>query len=121
MSTLIEFPEILKGRWDHLLILSYGVDLPYFENAILRQDFQCRNKIILADGSRFLRSLSAARNNCASKPRLALLLLVLEALDRTAVVRERVSIRRCCAGWFLEILEPYLREWRSKPEQAQNK
>jgi len=56
MDEVIKLPEIFKGRWDHLLILTYGADLPYFENAILRSDFRCSNKIILADGQKFLQA-----------------------------------------------------------------
>lgn len=56
MEEVIKLPEIFKGRWDHLLILTYGADLPYFENAILRSDFRCPNKIILADGQKFLQA-----------------------------------------------------------------
>src|SRR5687768_9205420 len=56
MRELIKFPEIFDGKWDHLLILSYGANLPYFENAILRQNFRCQNKIILADGGKFLQA-----------------------------------------------------------------
>jgi hypothetical protein len=56
MNELIKLPEIFKGKWDHLLILTYGADLPYFENVILRSDFRCRNKTILADGQKFLKA-----------------------------------------------------------------
>lgn len=56
MNELIKLPEIFKGRWDNLLILTYGADLPYFENVILRSDFRCPNKIILADGQKFLQA-----------------------------------------------------------------
>ncbi|MEI7846798.1 MAG: hypothetical protein WCK35_13440, partial [Chloroflexota bacterium] len=54
MTDPLELPKIFKGTWDHLLILTYGADLPFFENAILRSDFRCPNKVILADGQKFL-------------------------------------------------------------------
>ncbi|HMN00795.1 MAG TPA: hypothetical protein PKC99_17470 [Anaerolineales bacterium] len=56
MNELIQMPDFFKGRWDNLLILSYGADLPYFENAILRPEFRCKNKIILSDGRKFLQA-----------------------------------------------------------------
>lgn len=56
MNEVIKLPEIFRGRWDHLLIFTYGADLPYFENVILRSDFRCPNKIILADGQKFLQA-----------------------------------------------------------------
>jgi hypothetical protein len=57
--TDLPLPDRLKGRWDHLLILTYGADLPFFETAVWRQiDGRCRNRIILANGKTFL-------NTCA--------------------------------------------------------
>src|SRR3989441_7482091 len=54
MSAL-ELPEQLKGPWDHALILSYGLDIPFFERALWYQfPTRCRNKIILADGKQYL-------------------------------------------------------------------
>src|SRR5260370_26227257 len=54
MSAL-ELPEQLKGPWDHALILSYGLDIPFFERALWYQfPTRCRNKIILADGQQYL-------------------------------------------------------------------
>ena len=53
--TELQVPEQLKGAWDHALFLTYGVDIHFFENALWRQlSGQCRNKIILADGNRYL-------------------------------------------------------------------
>jgi hypothetical protein len=50
----LELPEKLKGSWHHALILTYGLDIPFFENALWRQfGARCRNKIILADGRRY--------------------------------------------------------------------
>ena len=47
-----ELPEQLDGPWHHALILTYGADIPFFENALWRQfDSRCRSKVILADGS----------------------------------------------------------------------
>lgn len=53
----LKLPEHLKGPWEHVLILTYGVDVPFFENALWNQfSSRCRNKIILADGQRYLES-----------------------------------------------------------------
>ena len=50
-------PDQLKGPWEHLLILTYGADLPFFENALSRQlSPRCRNRIILMDGTHYLRT-----------------------------------------------------------------
>jgi hypothetical protein len=56
MSELLRLPEIFSGSWEHLLILTYGADLPFFENALLRTNFRCRNKVILADGQKFMQA-----------------------------------------------------------------
>lgn len=54
MNTL-ELPEQLRGPWDHVLILTYGVDISFFERSLWPQlPARCRNKIILADGLRYL-------------------------------------------------------------------
>ncbi len=53
----LELPTQLKGSWHHALILTYGANIPFFENALWRQfNRSCRNKIILADGRRYLES-----------------------------------------------------------------
>jgi hypothetical protein len=52
----LQIPETFKGNWDHLLVLTYGADLPFFENVLLRTGFHCRNKVILADGRKFLQA-----------------------------------------------------------------
>src|SRR4051794_19785080 len=51
----LPLPEQLKGSWDHTLILTYGMDLAFFEQTIMRQlPARCRNRIILGDGVHFL-------------------------------------------------------------------
>src|SRR5436305_14584225 len=51
----LQIPTLLKGPWDQALLLSYGMDLPFFEQTILRElPARCRNRIILADGQHFL-------------------------------------------------------------------
>lgn len=50
----LRLPEQLTGAWDHVLILTYGADLPFFENALWSQLASCRNKIILVDGAQYL-------------------------------------------------------------------
>ena len=58
----LELPKQLKGPWHHALMMTYGVDIPFFENAVWSQfNASCRHKIILADGQQFL----AACNNYA--------------------------------------------------------
>ncbi len=53
--TVLKLPEQLSGSWEHALFLSYGVNIPFFENTLWRQfRSRCRNKIILADGQRYL-------------------------------------------------------------------
>lgn len=57
--TQLQLPERLKGPWEHLLILTYGLDALFFENALWRQlSARCRNKIILADGRCYLDACS---------------------------------------------------------------
>jgi len=56
----LKLPEQLQGPWHHALILTYGVDVPFFENALWRQfSTRCRNKIILADGQRYLEACAS--------------------------------------------------------------
>ncbi len=51
----IKLPEQLQGAWEHALILTYGANIPFFENALWGQfAASCRNKIILADGGQYL-------------------------------------------------------------------
>ncbi|MBI3944030.1 MAG: hypothetical protein HY326_13520 [Chloroflexi bacterium] len=57
--TELKLPEELDGPWEHALILSYGLDLPFFESTLWRQfKGSCRNKIILPDGRMYLEALS---------------------------------------------------------------
>lgn len=51
----LELPKQLKGPWHHALILTYGADLPFWEQVVWRQfSARCRNKVILADGQQYL-------------------------------------------------------------------
>lgn len=51
----IKVPELFQGTWDHVLILTYGANLPFWENALWGQlPARCRNRIILADGKSYL-------------------------------------------------------------------
>ena len=51
----LKVPEQFEGPWCHGFILTYGVDIPFFENALWGQfGAHCRNKIILADGQCYL-------------------------------------------------------------------
>ncbi len=54
MNTL-ELPEQLREPWDHVLMLTYGLDILFFERSLWQQlAAGCRNKIILADGLHYL-------------------------------------------------------------------
>ncbi|MDP9312413.1 MAG: hypothetical protein M3R24_16275 [Chloroflexota bacterium] len=56
----LKLPEQLSGPWDHALILTYGMDLPFFERTLWPQfAARCRNKIILADGQQYLKACAA--------------------------------------------------------------
>ena len=51
----LEVPEQLRGPWEHALILTYGMDITFFERALWPQfAARCHNKIILADGEQYL-------------------------------------------------------------------
>lgn len=53
----LELPEQLRGPWDHMLMLTYGLDIPFFERSLWQQlAARCRNKIILADGLHYLQA-----------------------------------------------------------------
>jgi len=48
-------PDQFKGPWENVLIVTYGADLPFWEGVLWRElSAQCRNKIVLVDGKRFL-------------------------------------------------------------------
>ncbi|MCL4872062.1 MAG: hypothetical protein KJ063_24135 [Anaerolineae bacterium] len=51
----LKLPDQLQGPWHNALILTYGLDIPFFESALWPQfAASCRNKIILADGHHYL-------------------------------------------------------------------
>ncbi len=53
----LELPLALSGSWEHALILSYGLDLPFFERMILPNlPGTCRNRILLGDEKTYLGS-----------------------------------------------------------------
>lgn len=54
----IEIPKRLNGRWKHVLIMTFGCDLAFFENGLLRQfSSLCSNKILIVDGHQYLKSV----------------------------------------------------------------
>ena len=64
MMNDLELPKRLSGPWEHALIMTYGADIPFFENALWGQfKPSCRNKIILADGQHYL---AACENHARS-------------------------------------------------------
>src|SRR5947209_5565619 len=44
----------LQGPWQHAIITTYGLDLAFFERAILPQLSQARGRVILADSQLLL-------------------------------------------------------------------
>lgn len=50
-------PDQLAGPWHNALIMTYGMDIPFFEGTLWRA-FRgtCRNKIVLADGDQMLKA-----------------------------------------------------------------
>jgi hypothetical protein len=53
----LELPPLLNGPWKHCLILTYGVNIPFYENSLWKQlGRHCHNNIILADGGQYLES-----------------------------------------------------------------
>jgi hypothetical protein len=67
MNDLLQLPKQFKGKWKHLLILTYGADIPFLENSLWRElSKRCYNKIILADGEQYIKALeNCARNRLA--------------------------------------------------------
>lgn len=64
MTEKLEFPKQFSGSWENLLILTYGVDAPFFESSIWSElPARCRNKIILADGQHYLEACAAYAQN----------------------------------------------------------
>jgi hypothetical protein len=56
----LKLPEQLIGPWRHALILTYGINIPFFENALWSQfNAGCRNKIILGDGRCYLEACAS--------------------------------------------------------------
>jgi len=50
----LNIPEQLKGPWDSMLVLTYGAQLEFYENALVRQlQDRCRNRVILCDDEHF--------------------------------------------------------------------
>lgn len=59
----LPLPEELDGPWEHALLLSYGLDLPFFERALARQLApSCHNRILLGDERTYLASCDAYAN-----------------------------------------------------------
>lgn len=53
--SVLELPPQLRGSWEHALIMTYGLDVAFFERTLLPLfSSECRNKIVLVDGAHFL-------------------------------------------------------------------
>lgn len=67
MNDVLQLPKQFKGKWKHLLILTYGADIPFLEHSLWREfPKRCYNKIILADGEKYIKALeNCARNRLA--------------------------------------------------------
>ncbi|MEI7768418.1 MAG: hypothetical protein WCI67_00440 [Chloroflexales bacterium] len=64
----LPLPEQFTGPWEHLLILTYGMDLPFFEQTLLRElSARCRNRIILSDGQHFLDACALYQQNALAR------------------------------------------------------
>jgi len=51
----LKLPELLAGPWEHALVVSYGLDLPFYERAIAGQlPDGCRNRVLLGDERTYL-------------------------------------------------------------------
>ena len=60
----LKLPDRFSGNWDHCLILTFGANLPFFENSIWRQfGSRCPNKIILADHNQLLKGWKSYAND----------------------------------------------------------
>src|SRR5688572_12063960 len=58
--TKLKLPEQLSGNWKHAVILTYGIDIPFFENALWRQlGASCNNIVLLADGQRYIEACTS--------------------------------------------------------------
>src|SRR5579859_2456302 len=69
MSEHLRVPERLKGPWEHALVLTYGLDLPFFERSLWAQlDPRCRNRIVLADGRRYLEACARYAESAVQRP-----------------------------------------------------
>ena len=56
MSKLV-VPDEFGGPWKHALILTFGAELPFFENGLWRQlPSGCHNRVILMDGAHYLQA-----------------------------------------------------------------
>jgi hypothetical protein len=59
-SAELALPDELGGSWEHALILSYGLDLPFFERALARELAPtCINRILLGDERTYLAGCDA--------------------------------------------------------------
>ena len=54
VATRINMAEAIRGPWEHIVITSFGVDLGFFERAILPQLAHTRGRLILADADHLL-------------------------------------------------------------------
>src|SRR5215211_4910240 len=53
----LKLPLALSGPWEHAFVLSYGLDLPFFERTILPNlPGTCRNRVLLGDEKTYLAS-----------------------------------------------------------------
>ena len=50
----LRLPDQFEGAWESALIVTYGADLAFFENALARKlRDSCRNRVVLCDGAAF--------------------------------------------------------------------
>ena len=62
--SVLELPPQLRGPWEHALIMTYGFDVDFFEQTLLPLFApECRNKIVLVNGTDFLDICARLANN----------------------------------------------------------
>ncbi len=53
--SMLELPPQFRGPWEHALIMTYELDVAFFERTLLPLfSSACKNKIVLVDGTHFL-------------------------------------------------------------------
>ncbi len=62
MTPRIRIPDLFNEAWNSVIIVTYGADLEFFEQVLLRQLHRTRRRAILADGRQVTRWLAGLDN-----------------------------------------------------------